>query len=803
MGRPYQHQHNHQHQHRPPKRGIWGWLVLGFVSLVFCGCLIGGLTLWLFYLQLNRSLPSTEALKNYHPPLVSTVYASDGTLIGEFHVERRYLVPLSEVPKRTVLAFLASEDARFYEHGGVDLVGIVRAFFKNLQAGEIVQGGSTITQQVVKSLLLTPEKTVIRKVKEAILAYRIDQFLTKDEILYLYLNQIYFGAGAYGVEAAARTYFDKHVHELSLAESSLLAGLPKAPSRFSPYQNYNAARERQQYVLQRMVEVGFITEQEGRQVYAAGVNLAKPKRWTLKEMDHFVEEVRRQMEARYGRDGLYKEGLQIYTTLDLRAQEAAKKALDQGLRQLDKRHSRYRGVHVNVPREDWPTSLRVLEKTNGELAQDRVVAALITGRDPKTGGCRLKMGAGEGILPPAGWTWTQISDKRASRLFREGDVIRVRLDKLQADGSWVTVLEQDPAMEGSLMAMEAPTGRVLAMVGGRNFAKSQFNRCTQSIRQPGSSFKPIIYAAALDKGYNESSILIDSPLVLDDHSLRGPWKPANYDHQFWGPIPLRRALIHSRNVVTVKLLSAIGVPYAIQYARQLGINSQLTPTLALALGSSGVTMWEMITAYGTFANLGERVEPYLIEKIVDRDGNVVEAHAAQRQTVIPPQTAYIMTHLLEGVIGEGTGTRAKELGRPAGGKTGTTNELKDAWFIGYTPDVVAGVWVGYDDHHMSLGKGETGGRAACPIWTAFMKDLLKDQPVTSFAIPSGIVMAKVNAHTGTVSSGEDSGGVYAAFAGEVPREISAPRGGGTATADESGSSSPAATTESFFKSDLF
>ena len=781
----------------PGKRHPLRWVAFVLTTVVMSGVVAAGLALVVFYIELERALPSTQSLKNYHPPLVSSVYAADGSLIGEFYTERRYLVPLQEIPPHLVKAFLASEDVRFYEHGGVDLLGIIRASLRNLEAGEIVQGGSTITQQVVKSLLLSPEKTWMRKLKEAVLAYRIDHALSKDEILYLYLNQIYFGAGAYGVEAAARTYFEKPVGELTLAQAALLAGLPKAPSRFSPIQNFSVAKDRQEYVLKRMAEVGFITSEEARKALAEPLRFAKPKHWTLKALNSFTEEVRRQVEARYGREGLYREGLSIYTTMDGRAQEIAQKALDVGLRELDKRHTRYRGVNLNVPKEDWPNTLKILAARNGEMTQGQVVAALVTSYDPKTRVCQLQVGSIPGKLPPSGWEWTQVSDKRATRLFRPGDVIRVRLDKLQEDKSWLTVLEQDPGMEGSLMAMVPETGKVLCMIGGRDFEKSQFNRCTQAIRQPGSAFKPVIYAAALDKGYTEASILIDSPVVFDDHSLKGPWKPANYDEQFWGPILLRKALIHSRNVVTVKLLSQIGVNYAVNYARQLGITSPLTPTLSLALGASGVSLQELITAYSPFVNQGERVEPYLIERICDRKGRLLEEHQVARESVISPQTAYLMTHLLQGVIEEGTGKKAKELGKPAAGKTGTTNEMKDAWFIGYTPSILAGVWVGYDDHTLSLGKGETGGRAACPIWLYFMKEWLKDEPVESFPIPPGVVFAKVNGGSGMVTRADDPNGVYAAFSGSPPTGASQYREPGEKPYV------PASTSESFFKSDLF
>lgn len=778
------------------------WFVLSIMAFLMCTVVIVALAGFAFYIQITRSLPSVHALKVYHPPLVSTVYASDGSLIGEFFTERRYVIPLNEMPSHLVKAFLAAEDVRFYEHGGIDLLGIVRASLKNLQAGEIIQGGSTITQQVVKSLLLTPERTWVRKIKEAILAYRIDQYLTKDEILFLYLNQIYFGGGAYGVEAAARNYFDKHARDLSLAESALLAGLPKAPSRFSPLHNFAVARERQSYVVQRMVENGFLTAEEGRKALAEPLNFGKPKRWTLRNMDSFTEEVRRLVEAKYGRDGLYKEGLRITTTLDPRAQELAQKAVDQGVRELDRRHRRYRGLNVNVPKEDWPNTLKVLKERNGELARGQIASALVLSFDSKTLASQLDFGSGYGVLPPAGWEWTQASSKRAGKMLRTGDVIRVRLDKQNPDKTWSTVLEQDPGMEGAFLAMESETGRVLCMVGGRDFEKSQFNRTTQAIRQPGSAFKPIIYAAALDKGYTEASILVDSPISFDDNSFRGVWRPSNYDRQFWGAMTLRKALVNSRNVVTVKLLNAIGVDYAINYARHLGINSPLTPTLSLALGASDVTLMELLTAYSPFANRGDRVEPYLIEKIHDRHGNLLEEHHPNRVSVISPQTAYIVNHILQGVVEEGTGQKAKEIGRPAAGKTGTTNEMRDAWFIGFTPTVLAGTWVGYDDHAVSLGKGETGGRAACPIWVYFMKEYMKDRPVLGFPIPPGVVFAKMNPSSGYVSASNDAGGVYAAFAGSAPVRRSSPYSSDEESTDNARSSSSRAG-ESFFKSDLF
>jgi penicillin-binding protein 1A len=761
-------------QGRMPRGRTFRWLVFALFSIILCFSLVGGIAVFALYVQIDQSLPSVEALKNYHPPLVTGVYSADDELIGEFFMERRYLVPLNELPPHLIKAFIAAEDTRFYEHSGVDLIGIFRAMLKNIQAGEIVQGGSTITQQVVKSLLLTPERTFTRKIKEALLAHRIDSSLSKNEILYLYLNQIYFGAGAYGVEAAARTYFDKHASELDLSEASLLAGLPKAPNRFSPIHHFSVSRERQRYVLQRMVDSDFITFDEARKALAKPLQIVKPKRFALRKMDYFTEEVRRQAEARFGREMLYKEGLIIQTTLDLKAQRLAEKALDQGIRELDKRHKQYRGLHVHVRNEDFPSAIRVLVETNGELEEGKVVAGLVKEFDAQSNTILVDLGEAKALVPQSGWQWVQISNKRAEKVFRAGDVLRVKLNGRQEKNTWIASVEQDPGMEGALMSISPFTGRVICMVGGRNFEKSQFNRCTQAVRQPGSSFKPVIYAAALDKGYTEAYILIDSPITYYDHTARGSWTPSNYDRQFWGPILLRKAIIHSRNVVTVKLLESIGVHYTINYARQLGITSQLTPTLSLALGASGVTLQEMLTAYSTFPGQGERVEPYIIEKVLDRYGNLIEEHQVRKEQVISAKTAYLMTDLLQGVVKEGTGTKARELNRPAAGKTGTTNELKDAWFIGFTPSVLTGVWVGYDDHTVSLGKGETGGHAACPIWVYFMKEYMKDKPVETFTIPDGIVFAKINGSSGADAGAADQGAVYAAFADKIPGPGSKP-----------------------------
>lgn len=721
-----------------------------------------------FYIYLDGSLPDTASLQDYQPPVATSIYAADGSLIAELYEERRYVVPFSELPQHLTKAFLAAEDERFYEHPGVDLYGIMRAFFKNLLAWEIVQGGSTITQQVVKSLLLTPERSLSRKAREVVLAYRIDRSLSKDEILHIYLNQIYLGSGAYGVEAAARTYFGKHARDLSLPESALLAGLPKAPSRFSPLHNFEAAKERQRYVLQRMAEVGFISAAEAQNAVNQPLHLSSSGKDMAEGFDHFTEEVRREVESRYGRELLVKGGLSIHTTLEPAAQKIARKAMEQELDEIDGRKKNSRGLYVNIPRESRKRFLDNLAQSNSQLEPGKVVAALVASYDAGAKACKLDLGGAKAVLPSSGWEWADMPPNRISKMFRPGDVIRVRLDGLGDEGTWSVTLEENPPVEGALIAIEPQTGRVLCMIGGRDFDKSQFNRATQAVRQPGSVFKPIIYAAALQKGYTEASILVDAPFVRDDQGPAGPWKPVNHDRQFWGPVTLRKALVHSRNVVAVRLLDSIGVDCAIDFARQLGITSPLTPTLALALGASGVTPMEIATAYTPFANRGDRVAPYLIEKIIDRNGRLLEEHQVQRHNVMPPETAFIMTHLLQGVVEEGTGRKALALGRPAAGKTGTTNDQKDAWFVGYTPSVLAVVWVGYDDHNVSLAKGETGGRAACPIWLSFMQEFLKGQPVQTFPIPPGVIMARMDPDTGTILSDEQPGGTSVAFYGRLP-----------------------------------
>jgi len=620
------------------------------------------------YHYFSRDLPRIATMKDYRPCLVTQVFSARGELIGEFCTERRYPVELSAVAPVMVNAILAAEDDQFFEHQGINLWSIVRAAFANLRSHEIRQGGSTITQQVVKSLLLSPERSYTRKIREAILATRIEQSLTKQEILTLYLNQIYFGRGAYGVEAAARVFFGKSARDLGLVEASYLAALPKAPSYYS---RLDRARERQHYVLERMASLEFITPGQLAEALATEPRFSKTLNVTQTAAPHFVEFVRREIEKTYGAEALYNGGLHIETTLDLDRQRAADAAVALGIEQYEARH-----------------------QNRGE-SKSRVQAALIS-IDPYSGG-------------------------------------------------------------------------IHAMVGGRDFRESQFNRAVQARRQPGSAFKPIIYAAALDKGYTVASIIIDSPLIFEDFSAPrrpgggiGFWEPQNYDQRFLGPVSFRKALAQSRNIATIKILKDIGIDYALGYARALGLEGEYTHGLSLALGSCGVSLIDLVKAYGAFCAEGVYAEPFAITRIVNRDGVAIASNQPKLVSALSPQTAYIMTTLLQSVVEEGTGRRVKALQRPCAGKTGTTNEVRDAWFIGFTPDVVTGVWVGFDDLQ-PLGRHETGAVAAAPIWLEYMQKVCAGEPVRSFRIPEGIVFERINPETGFAPQSKSEPAIFECF----------------------------------------
>ena len=764
---------------RPRRRlkRLLGWaLALGLLGgLAVVGTATG------IYFYMAEDLPKIDSLGDYRPPVISTVYSDDNRKIGEFYTERRIVMPLDQIPEMLRQAFVAAEDSRFYQHRGIDLISIGRAFFKNLEAGSIVQGGSTITQQVTKSFLLTPERSYNRKIKEAILAYRIDRAFSKDEILYLYLNQIYLGHGAYGVGAAAENYFAKSVGELNLAECAVLAGLPQAPSRDSPFHHPDRARQRQIYVLNRMVEEGYITNIQATAAINTELNVKPRRNWFSEEVPIYTEHVRRYVLERYGAERLLNDGLQIYTAVNIEMQKSARKEVDTGLRALDKRQG-YRGPIDHLAPEAVAAWIeRRAAQDEAPPSVESILEAVVTDVNDTAGRVTVHMGRSQGVIGMEDMRWARKPDPdvayhqvrlgKPSDAVQPGDVIKVRVKQVgQGDQPWILTLEQDPKVEAALLCIEAETGHVKTMIGGRDFASSQFNRAIQSRRQPGSAFKPIIYAAAIDKGYTPATVLIDSPVVLQDQARDFSWKPKNYGQKFYGPTTLRKALAKSRNVVTVKILSDIGIDYAIDYARKLGIEAPLARDLSIALGSSGVSLLELVKAYAVFANLGHRVEPVFVTRILDRDGNVLEQAQPERQKVIESATAYLMTSLLEGVVQHGTGYRVRALKRPVAGKTGTTDDLYDAWFVGYTPRYVSGVWVGFDDES-SLGRGETGSRAASPIWLGFMQAVLKDKPVQIFTVPEGVVFSKIDAETGLLPIPESKETIFECFKeGTVPTE---------------------------------
>jgi penicillin-binding protein 1A len=759
---------------------MWTSLVLLLFGVVI------GAVLWYLW---SSNLPYIGSLEEYAPPIITEIYSDDGEVIGRFSEERRILVSLDQVPQHLINAFVAAEDPRFFEHEGVDFLGLVRALIMSQLSGDRIKGTSTITQQVAREMLLkNKERTLKRKTREILLSFQIEKGFSKEEILYLYLNMNYLGDGAYGVEAAARTYFDKKASELNLAESALLAGLPQSPSRYDPTLHFDRAKHRQEtYVLEKMREHGYITETEKQEALNTELMIKeRQENPYYSKAPYFTEYIRRYLEESYGRDLLYRGGLKVYTTLNLKAQRAAQRALKKGLMELDQREG-YRGPLRKLS----PQEMEIFRKESEEKFMEAppgigsLVEGLVENVDDQKGEVIIGYGERQGILPLSEMKWARKPDPKTayynasvtlpSKVLKEGDVALVRI---KCEGTppydWEFSLEQEPLIQGALLSLETDNGRVRAMVGGLDFGASQFNRAVQARRQPGSAFKPIIYAAALDHGMTPSTVIIDAPYVSQSNPDEEIWKPKNYKERFFGPTLFRTGLIKSRNVITVKILQEIGVYQTIGYARRLGIESDLSPDLSLALGSSGVSLYELTRAYSAFANRGMLVEPIFINRILDRNGQIIEENQPSMKEAISPETAHVMTDLLVAAVQEkgGTGWRIKALKGPAAGKTGTTNDLRDAWFMGYTPDLVTGVWVGYDDRR-SMGSGETGSRAASPIWLYYMSEALKGEVKEGFPVPEGVVFVKIDAETGLLASPYSKRTVFQAFKeGTEPKEYS-------------------------------
>src|SRR5262245_57402541 len=727
------------------------------------GMLAVGIVGFVLWREITADLPPVDQLLHYRPPVATRIYADDGTLMGEFYVERRYLVPLDQIPEHVRRAFLAAEDAEFYRHRGVAPVSILRAFVNNVLHHQVVQGGSTITQQVVKQLLLTPERSYERKVKELVLALRLETKLSKDDILYLYLNQIYFGGGAYGVAAAAREFFDCDVGDLTLAQAALLAGLPQAPSRHDPQRRPQQAIARQRYVLERMREEQFITPEQQRAAIAEQLVFAPRRPATYLAAPWYVEHVRRLLEERYGGTAPDQLGLPVYPAANVAMQRAAEEAVRAGLRELDGRQG-FRGpVHHVDPK-----------KIDGFLAREAATKPLDAGRargvvvDVRPQGLGIRTAWEQGFLPAGALVWG--TRKLQPSAFKPGDVIAVTVTEEAVGGTARFALDQEPQVEGALVAMDPYTGEVKAMVGGYDFRRSQFNRAVQAKRQPGSAFKPLIYSAAMEHGYTPASIVLDAPIALENGN-QPPWMPRNYKDKYYGPTPLRYALARSLNTVTVRLVDAIGIKPVLASLPRFGFQGSMPRNLSIALGSAEVTPLELVRAYGVFATLGKRFDPIFITRVTDREGNPLEFSGTRPhfERVMTPATAYVVTSMLETVVQHGTGRKALELARPVAGKTGTTNDTHDAWFIGFTPDLLAGVWVGFDSDR-SLGKEETGGHAAAPIWTAFMKAALADRPVVDFTVPDGVTFAQVDRATGLRAATGTEAELEVFVAGTEPKQ---------------------------------
>jgi len=767
-------------------------LILRFFGFLFSACavlfVVAAAAGAYFYWTYSQDLPDHAALANYEPPVMTRVHAADGSLLAEYARERRLYLPIQAMPKVVVAAFLSAEDKNFYKHGGIDPEGIVRAVLTNARSGK-KQGASTITQQVAKNFLLSAEQTYDRKIKEALIALRIEAAYSKDKILELYLNEIFLGTivpgrNLHGVAAAALDYFGKSVHELTINEAAYLAALPKGPNNYHPYRRTQAALDRRNEIIRLMRENGYITreEEETARKQPLGVNprVAFPN---AANANYFTEEVRREISERYGEKKLYEGGLSVRATLDPKMQAWARKALTDGLVRYDQSHG-WRGpvAKVDLAGRDWGMAAAEVPAL-GDVAPWRLAVVLGNGAGGLQIGLQPRREASgqvskdreTGVLAPEGMRWAG----RAS--LQAGDMVYV---EAMDNGRGTYRLRQKPEVSGAIVAMDPYTGRVHAMVGGFSYDESEFNRATQAMRQPGSSFKPIVYAAALDNGYTPSSIVQDSPITIEAGPGQEAWSPSNYDGKSGGPHTLRYGIEHSKNLMTVRLAKDVGMPLIAEYARRFGVYDDMLPVLPMSLGAGETTVMRMVTAYSMLANGGRRIRPTLIDRIQDRIGETIYRHDTRKcvgcdaekwsgqdepklvddsEQVLDPLTAYQITSIMEGVVQRGTATILKQVGKPLAGKTGTTNDAKDAWFVGFSPDLAVGIYVGFDKPR-SLGDRATGGGLAAPIALDFLKQALKDKPPTPFRVPPGIKLIRVAASSGMrAGSGEGAGTILEAF----------------------------------------
>lgn len=786
------------------------WL-LGIVTVLLIAAIGGaGAVLYAFH-HFGRGLPDYQFLADYEPPVVTRVHADDGRLLAEYARNKRVFVSIEAIPKRVVKAFLAAEDKNFYNHPGIDFVSLASAVVinvKNYGTGRRPVGASTITQQVAKNFLLTNEVSIDRKAKEAILSFRIERALTKDRILELYLNEIYLGFGSYGVAAAALNYFDKPLAELTVAEAAYLAALPKAPNNYHPTRRHEAAVGRRNWVIGQMRENGWVTEAEAEASRREPLTVTVASTGDETSAEYFAEEVRRDLIDRFGETGLYEGGLSVRTTLDPHLQRIAEKALREGLESYDRRHG-WRGAIAQIEiAPGWGDALAGVKRPAG-LGDWRLGA--VVKADAKAATIGFPDGS-LATLPYDQMKWARkwLEDQRfggtpnsVTEVLSIGDVVPVETVTENADGEpyreATVALRQIPNVGGAIVAMDPHTGRVLAMSGGYSADMSEFNRATQARRQPGSSFKPIVYLAGLDEGYSPATRILDAPFVLDQGPGLPKWKPSNYSNEFYGPTPMRIGIEKSRNLMTVRLAQTIGMDTVVQYAKRFGVVDEMQPHLSFALGAAETTLMRMTTAYSMLVNGGKRITPSLFDRVVDRHGKTIYRHDKRpcegcnaqawdggpppripdtREQIVDPASAYQMVSMLEGVVQRGTGRRIAELGKTLGGKTGTTNDNLDTWFVGFSPDLAVGVFVGFDQPR-TLGEKDTGSSVAAPIFKLFMKDALDGVVTPDFRIPPGVRMVWIDHDTGARSSPGARGAILEAFKpGTEPTGESLVIGGG-------------------------
>ncbi len=770
-------------------------LLSGLLGLLANLGLFGAIAVLLALSRFSAELPDYQQLADYDPPIVTRVLAADGRLLAEYAIEKRVFVPIRAIPEPVIDAFLSAEDKTFYTHPGIDLPGIAGAFVTNIRnfgSGRRPVGASTITQQVAKNFLLSGEVSYERKLKEAILAFRIEQTYSKDRILELYLNQIYLGQGSYGVVAAALTYFNKRLDELTIGEAAYLAGLPKAPSDYHLIQRPDKARERRAWVIGRMLEDGVIAKAQADAALAEPLEARRRGTTETVTADYFAEEVRREILATFGEHDLYKGGLYVRSTVDPKLQAIADRVLRAGLVRYDRRYG-WRGPVAEIdPGPDWQNRLALLPIPEG-LYDWRLALVLEAGADA----ARIGFADGsEGAIPLAELRWARLAKDgkvvgpaigKASAAVQPGQVIIVEKVEQNEEGEEYPAdtyaLRQMPEVSGALVALDPHTGRVFAMTGGWSFAQSEFDRATQAMRQPGSAFKPIVYLAALDSGYTPSTVVLDAPVAIDQGPGLPLWTPENYGGDYLGPTTMRVGIEKSRNLMTVRVAQAVGMEKVVEYARKLGVVDNMMPTLAMSLGAGETTPLRMTAAYAMIVNGGKKITPTFIDRIQDRRGSTVYRHddrpcggcrvaawsgqpvpriADVRDQILDPRTAYQMVSILEGVVQRGTGTAVKAVGKPLAGKTGTTNDSKDAWFVGFSPDLAVGVYVGFDQPR-SLGGKETGGAIAAPIFRDFMIEALADKPATPFRVPPDLRLVRVDLTTGQRPAGEGGRVIFESF----------------------------------------